>query len=105
MKYKVGDKVRIVTLPNKIYTVADVFEQWKTYILAEYPIYHHWVEEELIDAHEDCGCRELDEPIITGSDSRERIAEVIKWLYINDRKFSSGQKWKEELIKFLEEIL
>lgn len=37
MKYKVGDKVRIVTLPNKIYTVADVYEAWEGYRLAEYP--------------------------------------------------------------------
>ncbi len=105
MKYKVGDKVRIVTLPNKIYTVADVYEAWEGYRLAEYPNFSCWGEDELEDAHENCGCRELDDVPAQQYEKKKRIAEVIKWLYINDRKFKSGKEWREKLIKFLEEIL
>lgn len=109
MKYKVGDLVIVDLVDTQHHnrftraTDADPEAGWYR------PDADHgtlaWLDEEPIDAHEDCGCNDMDEPIIEGTDKKERIAEVIKWLYINDRKFDSREQWEEELIKFLEEIL
>lgn len=108
MKYKVGDLVRIdapYSRHNGRLTQIDRVEGGEFYKLNIDHGLMPWIDEELIGTHGDCGCNDMDEPIIEGTDKRERIAEIIKWLYINDRKFDSREQWKEELIKFLEEIL
>lgn len=33
--------------------------------------------------------------------TEETLAEIIAWLYINDREFESGKEWKEAFIKML----
>lgn len=38
-------------------------------------------------------------------EKKERIAEIIKWLYLNDGQFDRASQWREALVKFLEEIL
>lgn len=43
--------------------------------------------------------------LVKVDDSREKIAEVIKWLYINDNRFESAALWRQAFVKFLEETL
>ena len=36
--------------------------------------------------------------------NKEKIGEVIKWLYINDRQFDTSAEWKEALISKLKDL-
>ena len=119
MKYKVGDKVRI-DCPGTQYHGQTTYIRYTDvdrYSVDADEGSFVWFEDELIGTHKDCGRNDIDDlehSSNTGAVSdytshikskKEKVAEVIKWLYINDRKFDSREQWKEELIKFLEEIL
>lgn len=36
--------------------------------------------------------------------NKEKIADIVKWLYVNDRSYESADEWKTALIKKLEEL-